>query len=219
MVVDRHGVTHLAAEQFIHWHAGTLALDVPQGNIHSREHIVIHGPVTPVGTHLRSLPKVFDSVGILAYQPRFQMTLKRGDYGHGLEVIARRPNTIKTGFTGNDFQKDPTILSPAVGGDDFAILDGERRQSVGFCSYSQRPGTRDEGERRSGLEKFSPIHDLVFPAGGCNRIFSLASVRRRSNIGFTSNGGINSGQRCRDCDSWRQGGSMRLESRRHRLDH
>jgi hypothetical protein len=89
------------------------------------------------------------------------MMLESGHYGHGFEVIAGRANAIKAGFTGNDFEKDPTILSPAVGGDDFAIPDGERREPIGFCGDLLRAGTGNERERSSGgLEKFSTIHHV-----------------------------------------------------------
>src|SRR5258708_36992551 len=143
MVIDGNAVPRFSAEHFVDRHTGALAFDVPQSHIHGGEHVVVHRAVAPVVAHLCRLPQVFDSVRIFPDQPRFQMIFQSGNYGHGLVVIVGRTDAINARLAGDDLEENPTIMAAPVGGDNLAILDSERRQSIGSVSNFLRAGNRE----------------------------------------------------------------------------
>ena len=84
------------------------------------------------------------------------------DDGHRLIVVIRRSNSVKTGFTGDDLEEDPMIMAATVGGDNFDVLDLQRREASGSFSQFLSFGNRYEGEcERSRLQQFPAIYHSV----------------------------------------------------------
>src|ERR1700761_5086177 len=86
------------------------------------------------------------------------MVFEGGDHGHGLVVIVGRSYAVEAGLAGDDFEKDPTIFAATIGGNDFAVLDGERGQAVAAPGDFFGPGKREHGEGCGRLDEVSSIH-------------------------------------------------------------
>jgi hypothetical protein len=140
----------VTSAELVDWHAGTLALDVPQRHIHGGEYIVVHRAIAPVGAHLCRLPQVFDPGGVFSDQPGFQMFFQCGHHCHGLVVVVGGPDAIQSGLAGDDLEEDPTVVAAPVGGDDLAVLDGEWWQTIGPVGNFLCAGDREQWKRGSG---------------------------------------------------------------------
>ena len=67
-----------AAQQLVERHAGALALDVPQRDVHAAHRVEQHRAVAPVRAHIRRLPDVLDLVDVAADEERLQVLLDGG---------------------------------------------------------------------------------------------------------------------------------------------
>jgi hypothetical protein len=77
VVVAVRSVTHLAAEQLIERHPGTLALDIPERDVDPAHGVEQHRTVAPVRAHVGRLPDVLDLVDVAPDQERLQVLVER----------------------------------------------------------------------------------------------------------------------------------------------
>src|SRR3954471_17186741 len=119
MIVDRNTVARFPAEQAVNRQASSFTFNVPERHIHGSEDVVIDGTVAPIRAHLRGLPKILYTIGILPNEPRLEMTFKRGDDGSSLVIIVGAANTVKARLACHDFDEDPTVAASGTGCDDF----------------------------------------------------------------------------------------------------
>ena len=75
VVVARGAEAALAAEQLVDGHAGPLALDVPERDVHAAHRVEQHRAVAPVGADVGGLPDVLDLVDVAADEERLQVLL------------------------------------------------------------------------------------------------------------------------------------------------
>jgi hypothetical protein len=109
VVVAGHGVAHLAAEEFVDGHIGALAFDIPEGDVHGGEDVVVDGAVAPVGFQVGALPEVFDLVRVFADEPGLEVLFKGGDDGVGSEGVVGGADAVEAGFGGDDLQEHPAV--------------------------------------------------------------------------------------------------------------
>lgn len=94
---------------------------------------------------MRTLPQIFDFIGILAEDERFQVLFNGRDHRVRLEMIARRADTVQAGFAGFDLDESPTVAASAAGRDYLDAGNLERGKTGGPLSALLRGGGRHRG--------------------------------------------------------------------------
>src|SRR5439155_25799920 len=114
VVVARHRVVRASAQHLVYGHAGAFSLDVPQGFVHSADHLVVHRSAAPVRAEVRALPEILDAVRVLADQPRLEMLFQSGCHGERLVAVVCGADAVQSWLAGNDLHEDPAIIAAAA---------------------------------------------------------------------------------------------------------
>ena len=100
MAINRYPFAAFAAEQLVQRHVGLLALDVPQGHVHTRNGVVLNRPIAPVGVLVHQLPQFLNAIGIPTDQQRPQVFLDQAFDGEVAVGKGRAAQTNQAGLVG-----------------------------------------------------------------------------------------------------------------------